>query len=54
MLSTRATQLATVAPVAVGFALGWVWRGWRDRMLAEKELWKHGLNPEDFVRFGGP
>jgi hypothetical protein len=38
MLPAWLIQLGTVAALAVGFTLGWVWRGWRDRELAIAEL----------------
>jgi hypothetical protein len=40
-------QLVTVTSIAEGFALGWMWRGRRDRERALDELRKRGINPED-------
>jgi hypothetical protein len=36
-----------VGVFAVGFALGWFWRGWRDRVLCEEEFKKRGIDPND-------
>lgn len=47
MIPLWAIQVGTVASLAVGFGLGWFWRGWRDRALAIEELRKRGIAPED-------
>ncbi len=47
MIPLWAIHVGTVASVAVGFALGWYWRGWRDREAAVEELRKRGIDPED-------
>jgi hypothetical protein len=47
MIPSWIIQLGTVAALAVGFGLGWLIRGWRDRELALEELRKRGIDPED-------
>jgi hypothetical protein len=47
MIPSLLVQVVTLAAVAVGFALGWLWRGWRDRQRAIEELRRRGIDPED-------
>ena len=39
-------NLGTLAAVGVGFAIGWIWRGWREREKAEEMLKKAGIKIE--------
>jgi hypothetical protein len=47
MIPSWLIQLGTLAAVAVGFGLGWMLRGWRDREAVLEELRKRGIDPDD-------
>jgi hypothetical protein len=38
MIPALAIRVGTVLVFFIGFAIGWWWRGWRDRELATKLL----------------
>jgi hypothetical protein len=40
-------NVGTLAAVAVGFLIGWIWRGWREREKAEEILRKAGIDIGD-------
>jgi hypothetical protein len=50
MIPAWTIQLGTMLSVAVGFALGWIMRRWRDRELALEELRRRGVEPADLLR----
>jgi len=47
MIPLWVIHITTVGTLAVGFGLGWVWRGWHEHVNAVEALKKLGIDPED-------